>query len=102
MLSRTEAEFLRAAAWKRIGGERSSARPALIEVLRSVLAAQEEMLLVPVSLFEIEWLDRVAQQNYGFITREERRARLVLREKLRSMIDGSGPGEASGSGHQVR
>jgi len=85
LLSTEEYEFLRALSVKR-------SRRARDRVLRLPILDTEEcggagspgqrIVVVPVTPLEAEWLNRITREQYGFITPAERRARLVLREKI--------------------
>ncbi len=57
-------------------------------------SSAEDSLATPVTRPEAEWLDWVTRVRYGFITQQERRARLVLREKIHTALESLRAGPA--------
>jgi len=85
LLSTEEYEFLRALTLKRSRRARDRALQLPILDAEACLASStpgQRIMVVPVTPSDAEWLNRITREQYGFITAAERRARLVLREKL--------------------
>jgi len=87
VLSRAELDFLRALSGKDFQGSDQSAT-----------GSEEAPVLVSLTSDEAEWLNRVTRQGYSFITPEERRARLILKEKLHAAMRRSPAGDAGAGG----
>lgn len=85
VLSQAEVEFLRALSGKDLQTPAGS-----VSTLRKKLSAENEAngspVLVSLSPDEAEWLNTITREGYSFITPGERRARLVLREKLHAAM----------------
>ncbi len=90
MFSYGEIDFLRKITKKDSEGTtpkerkaRLSLRDKLLEINFSVPAAGTGGLIVlELGRGEVDFLQRITKEVYSFITAEERRARLILREKI--------------------
>jgi hypothetical protein len=101
VLNRSELDFLISLNEDELpsGGPDLVKRSLVQSRLRALVAASSgsagDLLATPVTRPEAEWLDWVTRVRYSYVTQQERRARLVLREKihtaLKSLRAGPGP-----------
>lgn len=88
VLSGAEVEFLRKVTnggTPRVHGRHSAVHRALHRKLRELsegASSDTDRFVFPITAAELEHLQAVTKAAYSFITTEERRARLVLREKM--------------------
>jgi len=90
VFSYDEIDFLRKITGKQFktfpggdGGARLSLRDKLLDIsLDRASALGGGLIVVELSRIELTLLQRITKEVYSFITPEERRARLILREKI--------------------
>jgi len=89
VFSYAEIDFLRKITGKEIEDSapkerraRLSLRDKLLDINFSVLTAGGGLIVLQLVRPEVDFLQRITKEVYSFITAEERRARLILREKI--------------------
>jgi len=106
VLNRSELDFLISLNEDELpsGGPDLVKRSLVQSRLRALEAASSgsagDRFATPVTRPEAEWLDWVTRVRYSYVTQQERRARLVLREKIHTALESLRAGRASAPGSE--